>query len=85
MIAGETRGPETVTKDLIAHVARLAIRDIGYEQEGFHWEKADIKVLLHPAVGRHRKGRRRSAADEPGRGAGDQGIMFGMLAVKRPS
>ena len=48
VIAGETRGPETVTKDWIAHVARMAIRDIGYEQEGFHWDKADIEVLLHP-------------------------------------
>src|SRR5437870_1165106 len=35
VIAGETRGPETVTKDWIAHTARMAIRDIGYEQEGF--------------------------------------------------
>ena len=47
MIAGETRGPATVTKDYIAHLARLAIRDIGYEQAGFHWEDADIEVLLH--------------------------------------
>src|SRR6185436_19565611 len=37
VIAGETRGPATVTKDYIAHLARLAIRDIGYEQAGFHW------------------------------------------------
>src|SRR5467141_3236296 len=48
VIAGETRGPNTITKDWICHVARLAIKDIGYEQAGFHWEKADIKVLLHP-------------------------------------
>src|SRR4051794_9625110 len=48
VIAGETRGPNTITRDWISHVARLAIKDIGYEQAGFHWEKADIRVLLHP-------------------------------------
>src|SRR6187549_2912292 len=48
VIAGETRGPSHVTKDWIAHVARMAIKDIGYEQDGFHWENAAIEVLLHP-------------------------------------
>ena len=52
VIAGETRGPVTVTKDLIAHTARMAMRDIGYEQDGFHWEDCDIEVLLHPQIGR---------------------------------
>ena len=74
VIAGETRGPETVTKDWIAHVARMAIRDIGYEQEGFHWEKANIEVLLASAVGRHRRRRRRDAARrQQGRGRGRPG------------
>ncbi|MBV1705521.1 MAG: methionine adenosyltransferase, partial [Hyphomicrobiales bacterium] len=48
VIAGETRGPAHVTRDMISHAARMAIRDIGYEQDGFHWDRADIKVLLHP-------------------------------------
>src|SRR5215210_7826092 len=47
VIAGEYRGPGTVTRDLIAHYARMAVKDIGYEQDGFHWEDADIEVLLH--------------------------------------
>ena len=47
VIAGETRGPASITKDYVAHIARLAIRDIGYEQAGFHWEKADVEVHLH--------------------------------------
>ena len=47
VIAGETRGPSSITKDYVAHLARLAIRDIGYEQAGFHWEKADVEVHLH--------------------------------------
>src|ERR1700739_1296341 len=48
VVAGETRGPKSGTNDHIESVVRDAIKDIGYEQEGFHWEKADIEILLHP-------------------------------------
>ncbi|QHO74578.1 methionine adenosyltransferase [Bradyrhizobium sp. CCBAU 051011] len=78
VIAGETRGPSSVTNEQIEQVARGAIKDIGYEQEGFHWKNADVQVLLHPqsadiaqGVDAHQPGTNREE------GAGDQGIMFG--------
>ena len=77
VIAGETRGPLTVTKDLIAHTARMAIRDIGYEQDGFHWDTADIDVLLHPQSADIAQGVDARQPTNQEEGAGDQGIMFG--------
>ena len=74
ILAGETRGPEIKKDDLINKV-RNCIKDIGYEQKGFHWKNCSIDVHLHSqstdiAMGVDSKGNK----DE---GAGDQGIMFG--------
>ncbi|HVL72390.1 MAG TPA: methionine adenosyltransferase [Beijerinckiaceae bacterium] len=82
VIAGEYRGPGVVTRDLVAHVARLAIRDIGYEQDGFHWNKADIEVLLHAQSADIAQGV--DAGEKKEEGAGDQGIMFGFACDETP-
>src|SRR5258707_13512762 len=37
VMAGETRGPKSVTNEQIESVVRAASKDIGYEQAGFHW------------------------------------------------
>ncbi len=81
VIAGEVRGPEAVLNE-VENLARAAIRDIGYDQQGFSWKTADIACLLHAqsvdiAQGVDAKGNK----DE---GAGDQGIMFGYACRETP-
>ena len=75
VIAGETRGPDSITNDEIEAVAREAIKDIGYEQDGFHWKNSQVEVLLHPQSAHIAQGV--DSGDNKDEGAGDQGIMFG--------
>ncbi len=75
VLAGETRGPGTVTPDLLAHLARMAIQDIGYDQEGFSWQKAEVHCHLHSQSADIAQGV--DAAGNKDEGAGDQGMMFG--------
>ncbi len=75
VIAGEVRGPQSITPDKLVEVARHAIKEIGYEQEGFHWQRAHIDCLLHQQSSDIAQGV--DAAGNKDEGAGDQGIMFG--------
>ncbi len=77
VMAGEVRGPSDVVNDVEGMEARAreCIRDIGYEQDGFHWETARVEVLLHPQSVDISQGVDASGNKEMG--AGDQGIMFG--------
>ena len=75
VLAGETRGPESITKDKLEDVARECVRQIGYEQEGFHWARAHVEVHIHSQSVDIAMGV--DAAGNKDEGAGDQGIMFG--------
>jgi len=77
VIAGETRGPESVTKEKIEQAARDAIKDIGYEQEGFNWKTVDVDVKLHAQSVDIAQGVDEGTGVDKDEGAGDQGIMFG--------
>jgi S-adenosylmethionine synthetase len=75
VLAGEVRGPASITHDKLKETARAAIKDIGYEQEGFHWQTADIECYVHSQSADIAQGV--DAAGNKDEGAGDQGIMFG--------
>tara|TARA_B100002003_G_scaffold75717_1_gene70703 strand:+ start:540 stop:1706 length:1167 start_codon:yes stop_codon:yes gene_type:complete len=74
IIGGEVRGPQSVI-DQVEEIARGVVRDIGYEQDGFHWKTMNVQNYLHAQSAHIAQGV--DAAEGKDEGAGDQGIMFG--------
>ena len=75
IISGETRGPKISSEEIEQNV-RKQIKNIGYEQEGFHWKNLKFFNYLHEQSADIAQGVD-SSGNEKDEGAGDQGIMFG--------
>ena len=75
VLAGEVRSINAPDKAQMEALARQAVKDIGYEQDGFHWKNMDVEILVHGQSVEIAQGVDAGTAKEEG--AGDQGIMFG--------